>query len=132
MVAGMKLLALITLVLLVAGCGGSSGSSSQSGARILSCLQERYPSASDAEDDLDYIAQAAGDKGIAVEFPRNSVDIAVERSEADAKQTMKAYGLFLSDAGEDQLTRVGSAVVAFDKTPTAEEFGPVEACVRGA
>lgn len=133
----MKLLALAPVLLgLLAGCGGSSSGASdtspQSGTQILSCLQERYPSASDSEH-LDYIAQEAGDKGIAIDFPRNRVTIAVERSESDAKHTLQTYESFLpSGAGTDQLTRIGTAVVAFDKTPTAEEFGSIKACVQDA
>ncbi len=111
---------------------GRDGESSRRGPAILSCLEGQFGTAvTTSEADLDVVAAGAGELGIAVEFARNSVDVAVERSEADARRTLRAYGLFLTDPGRGQLERVGSAVVAFDKTPTSDEHDRVRACVAG-
>lgn len=119
-------------VLLIAGCGGDDATQTPpaSGQEIFACLRDRFPArASDANERLDYIAQAAGDKGIRVTFERNDLNVAVERSESDAKRTLKAYQVFLEGASADQLFRAGRAVVAFDRTPAAAELEPVRKCL---
>lgn len=122
---------LILAVWFVGFRGGDDDSSS--GTAIFACLEQHYEGrVSDEPDDLDYVAQDAGDKGIHVDFERNSLNIAVERSESDAEQTLKAYRLFLTDASSDQLSREGTVVMAYDKTPRADELEPVMSCVQGS
>jgi hypothetical protein len=126
-------LALVALSATIAACGGSSGSgdSTKSGAEIFDCLNAQAGSAkvSDQKDDLDLLAQAAGDRGIAVNWDKNELNLAVERSEQDAKQTLKGYEIFIADAGHRQLERMGNVVVAFSKTPNDEELALVDACL---
>lgn len=121
-------------LLLVVGCGGddSGGANGKSGEEILTCLRAQAPAnaeVSDAEDDLDLLAQNAGEKGIVVNFPRNELAVVVERAESDAEQTLTNYKLFIKGASERQLERRGRSVVAFSKTPNAEELALVDACL---
>lgn len=122
-------LAVVFASLIATGCGSESSQTPVSGAKVMACLEAAYPSqVSDAEDDLDAIAEAAGDKGINVTFDSNNLNVAVERAEADAEQTLKSYRLFFENAGTDQLSRVGNVVLAFDKTPSQAEVEPARRC----
>ena len=70
------------------GCGGSEPENSTV-ADIEACLyNESAPGAevTSKKGDLDLIAEAAGDGGVAVHWSKNEVNIAVERSSSDAEQ----------------------------------------------
>jgi hypothetical protein len=125
-------IALGVAVLALAGCGGGDGSN-VTASDLAACLRDQagIESVSTAEDDLDAIAADAGDGGVYVEWPRNSANIAVERSSSDADNAEKGYEFFLDAFGthaDNLLDKSGNVVVLYDKDPTDQERGAVEDC----
>jgi hypothetical protein len=128
----LKWFAVLTLLLagVVAGCGG--GGTSYSLEDTVSCLRTDGVQVSTDDDDLDYVAQDAGEGALYAEMEPNSVTVVFERTAGDAKNTEAAYKLFagaFDTSVEDTLQRHGNAVVLWDKTPTEDEATQVEDCL---
>ena len=146
-------LVLTACAALSAGCGGddSDGSggkdgpavgvqsstdrkSESEGARpidfdaLVVCLNDAGLDTS--QEDADFLASAAGIGGVQVNYERNELNIAVERSPEDAENTLRNYQGFIQSSTEGQLKRVGTAAVAYNKTPTPEETQPVDKCLE--
>ena len=85
------------------------------------------------DDDLDYVAQDAGEGALVAEIDPNSVTIVFERSEGDARRTQAAYEIFagaFDTSTEDILHRSGNAVVVWDKTPSDDEAAQISDCLK--
>ena len=126
--------ALIATSLALASCGGSAANAP--GPKIMNCfVSNASPDTYEVnlnEAELGVLARDAGDRAAQLTFERNSAAVVVERSEANAKATLAQYRLFyntVAGPGDGQLTRTGSVVVAFDKTPTPEEREAIARCV---
>jgi hypothetical protein len=138
-----KTLTIVATAALLAGCGG--GSDEPTTARdIAACLKRERPPRQTAwvevkvgSEDLDAVAADAGDAGILVEWiyrGGNTANIAVERSDADAENTERAYELFAEGFGtntEALLHRRGNVVVLYDKSPDADESGLIDTRIEG-
>jgi hypothetical protein len=125
-------LSLATLGVALGGCGG--GGASYALDDTVSCLQGNGISVSTDEDDLDFVAQDAGEGALEAEIGENTVTVAFERSENDAKRTEAAYKIFagaLDTPVEDILNRRGNAVVAWENTPSDFESSQLDDCLSG-
>ena len=84
-------------------------------------------------DELDYVAEDAGEGAFAITTETNRATVLFERTENDARRTEEAYRLFLEAFAseiDDLLSRDGNVVVLWDKTPTDEERELLEDCLR--
>jgi hypothetical protein len=151
-----QLAALITTVacsaLLSAGCGGSTAAHYSVAGTSL-CLRQQTLEVSRNPDDLDYVAQDAGEGALHANFTKttgsvkqtsdgryvetltkktlNSVTVVLDRSDNDATRTKQAYEVFAAGAPtKDVLFERGNAVLYWDKTPTSSERSTVENCLR--
>lgn len=125
------ILAALVIVLLV-GCGG--GGASYSLDSTASCLEGKGATVSTDDDDLDYVAQDAGEGALDAEVRGNEVTIVFERSGGDAERTEAAYKVFagaFDTSVEDILERRGNVVIVWDKTPDEGESGVVDECLQG-
>ena len=77
------------------------------------------------QSDLGTIAAGAGVGGVQVRADSNEIQIAAERSEADAEDTQQKA----EASGLAGVERIGTVVVAYNKTPTPEESSPVHDCL---
>lgn len=129
----------LTLTGVASGCGGGDGKT-VTAADLERCLKDDDVLATLGSEELDYVAEAAGDGGIYVNYgdpipdaPNgNRANVAVERSGSDAKRTEAAYKVFakaFSSSTEDVLMRKGNVVVLWDKTPTDDERSTIEDCL---
>jgi hypothetical protein len=128
----------------LAGCGGGDGAERLSAREIAACLKHERPPRETAwvdvkvgSKDLDIVAADAGEAGILVEWiyrGGNTANIAVERSDADAENTERAYEAFGEGFGinlEESLIRRGNVVVFYDKTPDPDEARLIDTCIGG-
>lgn len=125
---------LVVALLVGTGCGSSSGSPMHDYAEIEKCLNDWAGdsglTASTDSDRLDSISANAGQGAIALHGDRQEVQVSVERSGSDAKQTAKNYEPFFGGDAGDRLSVDGNVVAAYTKTPTDEERAVVERCVK--
>ena len=77
------------------------------------------------EDELDGIAQNAGEGAIGVRMGRQRVALVFERNGSDAEETADAYAVFGAEP-----ERRGNVLLVWDKTPTEEERATVGDCLR--
>jgi hypothetical protein len=126
--------AAVAFVLVLAACGGGGGGGSASREPTASCLRSSgADNVSTAKDDLDYVAQTASAGGIQATVSGTTVTIALGRTEEDAKRLEAAYKIFAEGFGvpvDDVLKRKGNAVIMWDATPTNEQSGKVEDCLK--
>jgi hypothetical protein len=120
----------LMLLVVAAGCGGggsAGGSQRVTDVNALdSCLVRKGLQASTKKADLDLIAEDAGIGGVQVVSPGGQeLNIAVERSESDAENTVSEYKAL----GLSEVRQEGNVVMAYTKTPTGAETKPVEACL---
>lgn len=129
-----KAVLLAATLFVVAGCGSSGSSSMHDYAAVASCLSDWAGdsglTASTDSDQLDSISANAGQGAIALHGDRQEVQVSVERSGPDAKQTAKNYEPFFGGDAGDRLLVDGNVVAAYTKTPTDEERAVVEGCVK--
>ena len=117
--------AVVTACLVLAGCGGEE--KTYDFEAVESCLRDNAGAGvSTNSEDLDLISEAAGIGGIQVRVGKNEAQVAVERAEADAKNTERLYEAF----GVPEMKREGNVVVAWTKTPTDAEREAVEGCLE--
>lgn len=118
----------VVLAVLVAGCGSGGSGKIIAGTTLSDCLGHAsgLVGVSTAKDDMDLIAQDAGDMGIHLAWEKNAANVVVERTASDAQQSAKGYRAF--GVTGDRLLVSGNVVVAFDKSPTGEEHDGVTRC----
>jgi hypothetical protein len=95
-------------------------------------MQDNGYSPNTNQDDLDYVAQDAGEGAFETDIGSNSVTVVFERSDGDAKRTEAAYKVFgaaFDTPVEDILHRAGSVVVVWDKTPSDSEEQQLADCL---
>lgn len=115
----------------LAGCGGG-GSSGATPTSFASCLSAAGYEPSSNKDDMDYVAQDAGVGAVVSDIGRNNVTVVFERSDGDSERTMKAYEFFaeaFDSPVNDILTRDGSVVILWERTPTSDERSTVTDCL---
>lgn len=121
-------LAAVATVLTLAACGGGAGGTAArdvSPDQVEGCLKRAGVGTGGTRD---VIAEDAGVGSVVAEFDRNRANIVIERSEGDAESTARDYEAFIENPGE-RLSRQGSVVVAYDKTPTDQETRTIEGCL---
>lgn len=124
---------LFALCVIAAGCGKGGSSSSHSLAATKSCLEDANVSVSTSTDDLDYVAQAAGEGAFLAHVGSADATVAFERSANDAKRTKAAYEAFAEGTGvptDDILFQEGNAVVLWSRTPEGSERETLKACLQ--
>lgn len=82
-------------------------------------------------ENVDPIAKEAGVGALAAGFARNQVNIAVERTDDEARSTVRAYERS-AEAAKMRLEQTGPVVAAYAKTPTSQEKQAISRCVKGA
>jgi hypothetical protein len=117
---------------IVGGCGG--GGKTYALDPTASCLRANGVIVTTDEEDFDNLAQDAAEGAMEAGFSENSATIAFERSDNDAKRLRAAYAIFagaFDTPADDILFQEGNAVIVWSKTPTEDESGQVDECLRG-
>ena len=127
---------IVTATVLLAGCGGSggrSGGGSFSPEATTNCLTSNGIQVAKYRHELDPVAQDALAGATKAQVADNSVTIAFERTAKEAKRTESYYRSgysFRPRSSLDTLSRIGNAVIVWDKTPTDSQRSTVEDCLK--
>jgi hypothetical protein len=122
-----SLTATIAIVGLLGACGGGDEQPPTADVqRLATCLRGKgFSAVTTSESKLDKIAAGAGVGGVQFLADSNEIQIAAERSESDAEDTQQKA----EASGLSSVERIGTVVVAYNKTPSPEESSPVHDCL---